>query len=707
MSDSCAGANRIRIKKTYITKSLFTTSVLLAPLALSLLAQESSTPVLIDRELLFGNPEITGAQLSPDGKYLAFIKPWKDTRNLWVKKTLEPFSSARLLTTETKRPIGAFLWTCDGKYLVYVKDHDGDENFNVYSVDPAAAAPASADAPSSHDLTGLKGVRVQLLSAPKNDPDILYIGLNDRDKAWYDLYRLSVSSGERKLIRENKDRISGWIFDLSGNFRLATRVANNGDQEVLRVDPNGFTQVYSCNAFEECTPVRFHADARRVYMKTNRGDGVDLLALVLFDPETGAIQPVESDPLKRVDFGAALFSEATGELVATSYQDERTRHYFRDKSTESDYKWLEQKLPGKEIGLSSRTDDEQLWLVTASSDIEPGEAYLFDRKSRSLMPQYRVRDKLAREALAPMQAIQYPSSDGLEIPAYLTLPKGSSGKGMPMLVVPHGGPWSRDGWGYNPLAQFFANRGYAVLMPNFRGSTGYGKKFLNAGNGEWGRKMQDDVTWGVKYLVAHGIADPKRLAIMGGSYGGYSALVGITLTPDLYSAAVDVSGPSNLLTLLNAVPPYWEAQRKIMYTRMANPETPEGEAWMKERSPLSAAGKIKTPVLVVQGARDPRVNRAEAEQIVIALRDRGLPVEYVLAPDEGHGFARPVNNMAMFMAAERFLAAQLGGRYQEGGTVEVIQRLKEISVDPKTVVLSKISDQIVGTTPLSRQRERQ
>jgi dipeptidyl aminopeptidase/acylaminoacyl peptidase len=682
-------------------QKLFSTILLLAPLTSTLAAQSSFTPGLIDRELLFGNPEITGAQISPDGEYLAFIKPWKDTRNLWVKKTAEPFSSARLLTTETKRPIGTWLWSRDGKYIAYVKDHDGDENFNVYTVDPAAAAPPGADAPSSRDLTGLKGVRVQLLSTPKNDSDVFYIGLNDRDKAWHDLYRLSISTGERTLIRKNTERISGWIFDLSGKLRLATRVADNGDQEILRVDPNGFAKVYSCSVLEECAPVRFHKDARRVYLKTNKGDAVgnvkgddvDLLALVLFDPETGAVQGVESDPLKRADFGAALFSEATGELVATSYQDERTRRYFKDKSFEADYKWLEAKLPGKEISLGSRTDDERIWLVTASGDTEPGEAYLFARSTHRLTAQYRIREKLPREALAPMQPIRYTSSDGLEIPAYLMLPKGSSGKGLPTLVVPHGGPWARDNWGYNPLAQFFANRGYAVLMPNFRGSTGYGKKYLNAGNGEWGRKMQDDVTWGVKYLVAQGIADPKRVGIMGGSYGGYSALAGITLTPDLYRAAVDVSGPSNLITLLNAIPAYWEAQRKIMYTHMADPGTPEGQAWLKERSPLSAAGNIKTPVLVVQGARDPRVNRTEAEQIVIALRESGVPVEYLLAPDEGHGFARPVNNMAMFMAAERFLAAQLGGRYQEGGSPEVLQRLKEITVDPKTVMLSKKSDE--------------
>jgi dipeptidyl aminopeptidase/acylaminoacyl peptidase len=284
-----------------------------------------------------------------------------------------------------------------------------------------------------------------------------------------------------------------------------------------------------------------------------------------------------------------------------------------------------------------------------------------------------------------MRPVHYKSSDGLDIPAYLTLPKGAGEKNLPTLVVPHGGPWARDYWGYNSLAQFFANRGYAVLMPNFRGSTGFGKSFLNAGNGEWGRKMQDDITWGVRYLTAEGIADPKRVGILGGSYGGYATLAGVTFTPDLYRAAVDIVGPSNLLTLLDAIPPYWEAGRKSMYARMADPGTPQGKAWMEERSPLHSANKIKTPLMVVQGANDPRVNRREAEQIVVALRDRGFPVEYLLAPDEGHGFQRPVNNMAMFMAAEKFLATYLDGRYQDHGTPEVEARLKEITVDPKTV----------------------
>ena len=656
-------------------------------------------PPLIDRELLFGDPEISAAQISPDGKFLAFMKPWKSTRNIWVKQREEPFDAAKLLTTETKRPISGYLWSRDGKFIVYVKDNDGDENFNAYAVDPAGKPAAGADAPSSRDLTGLKGVLVQIVNAPKTDPDILYIGLNDRDKAWHDLYKLKISTGEKTLIRKNTEKIAGWSFDLKGNLRLALRIADNGDKETLRIDANGFTKVYSCSVFEACGPERFHKDGKRVYFETNKGDS-DLTSLNLFDPETGKIELVESDPLRRVDFGAALFSEVTDELVMTNYRDDKVRRYFKDKSYEADYRWLQMKLTGKDVSIGSRTRDDQTWLAVASGDTEPGETYLFDRKSKKLTLQYKIREKLPRASLSPMQSIRYKSSDGLEIQAYLTLPKGLPGKGLPLLVSPHGGPWARDEWGYNGTAQFFANRGYAVLQPNFRASTGFGKKFLNAGNGEWGKKMQDDLTWGVKYLIAQGIADPKRVGILGGSYGGYATLAGVAFTPDVYRAGVDIVGPSNLITLLDAIPPYWEAGKKIMFTRMADPGTPEGKAWLKERSPLTAADKIKTPLLVVQGANDPRVNRAEAEQIVIALRDRGFPVEYIMAPDEGHGFARPVNRLAMFAATEKFLAKYLDGRYQEGATPEVAKRLAEITVDPKSVVVTKkVDPNSVGGAP--------
>jgi dipeptidyl aminopeptidase/acylaminoacyl peptidase len=652
-------------------------------------------PPIIDRDLIFGNPEIAAAQISPDGHYIAFVKPWKDTRNVYVKTVDEPFSAARLLTTEAKRPVAGYLWSRDSKYILYVKDHDGDENYNIYAVDPAAKPDAGADAPPSRDLTGLKGVRVIPYEVPKTDPDIVYVGINDRDKAWHDLYKVHISTGEKTLLRKNTDRITGWAFDLKGELRLATRSAENGDTEILRVDADKLTPIYSCNVFESCGPDHFTTDNNKVYIESNKG--ADLISLMLLDPATGATEMVESDPLGKVDLGGALFSQATDELVETWYTAAKTKTYFRDKAYEKDYRWLEKKYPGKEIYVVSQTRDEGKWLVTAASDTEPGDTFLFDRKTQTITPQFKIRENLPRQSLAEMKPVSYRSSDGLEIPAYLTLPKGVPAKNLPTMIVPHGGPWGRDSWGYNPIAQFLANRGYAVLMPNFRGSTGYGRKFLDAGNLEWGKKMQDDITWGVKYLESQGIADPKRVGIMGGSYGGYATLAGVTFTPDTYAAAVDIVGPSNLITLLESIPPYWESVRKVFAVRMGDATTPEGKALLTAASPLNSAKSIKTPLLVAQGANDPRVNRREAEQIVIALRDRGFPVEYILAPDEGHGFARPVNMLALMAASEAFLSKHLDGRYQEGGATEEMARLKEITVDPKTVVLAaKIEASAVG-----------
>src|SRR5436853_51213 len=540
-------------------------------------AQPNGLPPIIDRELFFGDPEISGAQISPDGKFIAFIKPFKGTRNVWVKSTEDSFDKAKPITADTTRPIPAYFWSRDGKYILFVQDKAGDENYLVYAVNPADAPPAGQDVPAARNLTDLKGVRAD----------------------------------------------------------------------------------------------------------------IDLTKLELLDPATGKEEMVESDPLKRVDLGGTSFSEVSDELIATTYQDERVRIYWKDKAFEDDYKLLQKQLPGKEIAFASSTKDERLWLLAAYSDTEPGERYLFDRQTKKLTLQYRVREKLNRDYLAPMKAVHYKSSDGLEIPAYLTLPKGAASKNLLVVIFPHGGPWARDGSGYNPFAQFWANRGYAVLQPNFRGSTGYGKQFIDAGNKQWGDKMQDDITWGVKYLVAEGIADPKHVGIMGGSYGGYATLAGVTFTPDLYAGAVDYVGPSNLITLLETIPPYWESARQVFYQRMGDPNSPEGKAQLNRQSPLNSANKIKTPLLVVQGANDPRVNKREADQIVIALRDRGFPVEYIVAPDEGHGFARPVNNMAMFSEAEKFFAKYLGGRFQEGATSEVAQRLKEITVDVKSVTLPK------------------
>lgn len=667
---------------------LFTAGLVALSLAQTAPAQGRPVP-LIDRQLFFGDPEISGAQISPDGNFIAFVKPFNGTRNIWVKRTAEPFAAAHPITNDQKRPVTAYSWTRDSRYIVFVQDKGGDENFNIYAVNPAEQPAQGQPVPTARNLTDLKGVRAGIYAAPRSDPDVIYVGLNDRDPAWHDLYKIKISTGERTLVRKNTERITGWVFDLKDQLRMATRSAENGDTEILRVDADGFKKVYSCSVFEACGLVRFHKDGKRVYMETNKGSDVELSRLVLFDPETGKEELVESDPLKHVDFGNALFSEVSDELIATTYNDERERIYWKDPAFEKDYKFLQSKLPGKEISFASGTKDERRWLIVAASDTEPGERYFFDRDTRKLELQYRVFEKLPREYLAPMKAVTYKSSDGLEIPAYLTLPKGVAAKNLPVIIFPHGGPWGRDDWGYDAFAQFLANRGYAVLQPNFRASVGYGKRLLNAGNKEWGQKMQDDLTWGVKYLVSQGIADPKRVGIMGGSYGGYATLAGLAFTPDVYAAGVSIVGPSNLITLLNSIPKYWEPIRKLFYERMGDPSTPEGKAQLERQSPLNSANKIKAPLMVVQGANDPRVNKAESDQIVIALRDRGFPVEYLVAPDEGHGFARSINNMAMIAAAEKFLAKHLGGRFQEDMTPDVAQRLKEITVDVKTVALAK------------------
>ncbi|MDQ3712968.1 MAG: S9 family peptidase [Acidobacteriota bacterium] len=651
---------------------------------------QSNLPPIIDREIVFGNPEISGARISPDGKFIAFRKPYKGTMNIWVKRADEPFERARVLTNEAARPISSFFWSRDARFIMFNKDNGGDENFNVYAVAVDSKPESGAEVPVARNLTNANNVQTTIYRLPLNEPDAIYVGLNDRDPKWHDLYKIKISTGERTLLRQNTDRFVGWQFDNADKLRIARRSTKTGDTEILRLDAGDkFTQIYSCSVFEECAPIRFHKDNRRVYMITSKGADTNLSKLVLLDVETSKVETVESDPLSRVDFSGAVFSNLTGEIISTFYEDDKVRFDYKDAGFAADYKFLQNKFAGKSVEFASGTKNEQLWLTSVYSDAEPGEVYLFDRRSKKLTLQYRTRERLPREHLAEMQTIRYKSSDGLEIPAYLTLPKGVPAKNLPLIVNPHGGPQSRNAWGYNSYAQFWANRGYAVLQPNFRGSTGYGKRFVDAGNLQWGEKMQDDLTWGVKYLVAQGIVDEKRVGIIGGSYGGYAALAGVTFTPDFYRAAVAIVAPANLITTLEVIPPYWESLRIIDRVRVGDLRTDAGRVQLERQSPLNFVERIKTPLMIVHGANDPRVNKGEGDQIVVAMRDKKLPVEYIVAPDEGHGFQRPVNNMAMLAAAERFFAKHLGGRYQESMTLEIANRLKEITVDVKTVTLPK------------------
>ncbi len=652
--------------------------------AASPFAALADQPPLIDRNLFYGEVAIAGAQISPDGRYLSFLKPYKGTRNIWLKGADEPFSAARPVSAEATRPIRNYFWSHDSRYILYVQDAAGDENFNVYAIDPKLPADAKSGVPPTRALTNLKGVRTEIFAVPKAKPDILYIGLNDRDPKWHDLYELKISSGEKKLLRKNTDEIAAWQFDDAGTLRLAVRTTRSGDTQLLRVDTDGFKPLYGCSVLENCQAFDFDAGGKNVYLATNKG-ALDFTELETMDLATGATSKVESDPDKRVDLFNVEISRLDHRILFTEYEDDMFRRYFKDRAFEGDYRWLQSKLPGLEISFGARSNDENIWIVSAHSDTEPGIVYVWNRKAKTLAQQYRVREEIPRDALARRKPYHYKSSDGLDIPAYLTLPAGLTAKNLPLVVYPHGGPWGRDSFGYDTNAQFLANRGYAVLQPNFRASTGYGKKFLNAGNGEWGRKMQDDITWGVKALVASGVVDPKRVGISGGSYGGYATLAGVAFTPTLYAAAVAYVAPSNLITLLDAIPPYWEAIRKQMYTRMGDPTTPQGKALLVAESPLTQAKAIITPLLVVQGKNDPRVNVRESNQIVAAVRENGKPVKYIVAPDEGHGFARPINILAYVTAMEDFFAQYLGGRSQKDVPADVALRLKDITVDPATV----------------------
>ncbi len=664
----------------------------------------TASPPLIDREVLFGDPEIAGAQISPDGRWISFRKPYRDIMNIWVKRTREPFDAARPLTADTERPIRGYFWTQDSRFILYVQDKGGNEDFHVYAVNPAGAAADEEGVPESRDLTPIEGVRAYIYAVPEANPNEIIIGINDRDPALHDVYRLSIDTGERELLIRNEENVGQWITDLQGNIRLAWRQTQDGGSEILRVENGRLGEaIYTCNFEESCFPARFHKDGRQVYLTSNKGEDVDLIRLMLLDLTDGSTTLVESDPEGKVDFGSPIFSDKTEELIGTTYVGDRQRIYPRTAQLKKDLGFLRAALPDGELSIGAQTEDERLWIVSVSSDVNPGQVYLYDRSQRRVEKLYDARPDLPTEHLARMRPVRYRARDGQEIPAYLTTPKDTAASNLPTVIFPHGGPWSRDIWGYDSLTQFLANRGYAVFQPNFRGSTGYGKAFLNAGNNEWGTGvMQHDLTDAVAYLVDQGITDPKRVAILGGSYGGYAALAGVTFTPQLYAAGVSIVGPSNIITLLDSIPAYWGPIKKIFHTRVGDPDDPADRRRLQEQSPFYHARRITAPLLVIQGANDPRVKKAESDQIVVALRELQRDVEYLLAPDEGHGFAGEENRLAMFAVIEKFLAKHLGGRYQAGTSSEVADRIAALTVDVSTVEMPLVHEkrELAATAPL-------
>lgn len=681
-------------------RNIFFLAILLLTLTMCNKKTNYKAP-LIDRELFFGNPEISNGKLSPDGEWISFMKEYDGIMNVWIKAFDEPFENARPLT-DSKRPLYGYFWTIDGKYILYAKDKDGDENINIFAFDPTEGTKDKL--PESRNLTPLDEVTARIYQVSDIDADLFFIGLNDRDKAWHDLYSLKISTGDLELIFENKDRITSYNFDWEDNLKLLSKTDDKGNTVTLRINEDkSLTPIYETTVDEQAYVAGWTPDNSQFYLVSNVGD-LDLSTLFLMNPKTEDITKIESDPEGRVDFGGLSLNKNTREIISTSYTDDKTRKYWQDEIWEENYNFLKEQFPGREISFQSSTKDYSKFLVALSGDKYASESYFFDAETKELIFQYTPRPDLkeVEEFLSPMEPILYKSSDGLEIPAYLTTPYGFEAKNLPVVVLVHGGPKGpRDYWGYNPIVQFLANRGYAVLQPNFRASGGYGKSFMNAGDLQWGKLMQDDITWGVQHLIDEGIANKEKIVIMGGSYGGYATLAGLAFTPDLYAAGVDIVGPSNIFTLLESIPAYWEAGRAYLHAMVGDPDTEEGKKLIKEASPLFFVDNIDKPLLIIQGANDPRVKQAESDQIVIALRDKGKKVSYLLAEDEGHGFAKPDNRMAMFAEVERFLAEAIGGRFQEDMPENIAEKLNEIRVDIDLVTLEEIEEISLSKTLLT------
>jgi dipeptidyl aminopeptidase/acylaminoacyl peptidase len=592
----------------------------------------------------FRHPERSNFRISPDGKTLAFLQPYERRMNVHVQPIAggEP----KRLTNETARDIPDHFWKGPDR-LVYVKDFGGDENFHVVAV--------NKDGSGLKDLTPFDGVRAEIIDQLRDFPDQLLVGLNKRNKEVFDAYRLDLTTGELELIAENPGNITSWLADHAGNIRGAQTTDGVNTSFLYRDGASGPFRIVLTTSFRDSfSPLFFTFDNKSLYAASNLGR--DKQAIVLVDPATTKEQKVLFEH-PDVDVDGLSFSRKRKVLTTISYVTWKPQRKFLDAETEKLFAALEKQLPGYEFGIQSTTDDEDRFVVAAYNDRTPGTRYLYDSRADKLTKLGDIAPWLPETKMARVKPIEYKSRDGLTINGYITLPNGKEPKNLPVIVNPHGGPWARDVWGWNPEVQMLANRGYAVLQMNFRGSTGYGRSFWQASFKQWGLKMQDDISDGVNYLVKQGIADPKRICIYGGSYGGYATLAGVTYTPDLYVCAVDYVGVSNLFTFLNTIPPYWKPFLDMMHEMVGEPE--KDKARLTATSPALNADRIKTPLFIAQGARDPRVNIDEANQMVKALKARGVDVPYMVKENEGHGFRNEENQFDFYEAMERFLAKYL------------------------------------------------
>jgi dipeptidyl aminopeptidase/acylaminoacyl peptidase len=635
------------------------------------LAADAATTPVISRDVLFGNPEKTSPKLSPDGKKFAWIAPdEKNVLQVWVKTVGK--EDGKKVTADKKRGIRQYNWAQDDRTLLYAQDADGDENFHVFGV--------NLETGNVRDLTPFQGVRAGIDNVSQKVRDRILVSMNLRDRRLFDVHEVNLETGATRLVAENPGDVIGWDSNDDLEVLVAQAQKPDGSTEIrVRANPTAPWKTLVTAPFgEKVSALDITGDGKGILMLSTLGSNT--ARVIRKEIDGGAEVVIAENP--DVDAGTVVIHPTKHVVQAVDFPAGRQAWTWTDPLVKTDFEGIA-KLSGGDFYVVNRDRDDKTWLVAFTEDTGPVRYYQWDREAKKGTFLFVHQPRLEGLPLAPMSAVSFPARDGLVLNGYLTLPVGVRQANLPLVLFVHGGPWARDTWGYNPYAQWLANRGYAVMQVNFRGSTGYGKKFLNAGNKQWGKAMHTDLLDAVDWTVKKGWVDPKKVAIMGGSYGGYSALAGVTFTPDVFKCSVDIVGPSNLFTLLQSIPPYWAPMISEFHQRMGDPKT--DEALLRAASPLFSADKIKVPLLIGQGANDPRVKQAESEQIVAAIEKNGGGVTYVLYPDEGHGFARPENRIDFNARAEAFLGACLGGRVEplpEGGKVPGSTAIVKV-VEPK------------------------
>ncbi len=648
-------------------------------------AESVAGTVVIPRSALFGNPEKTQARVSPDGKYVSFIAPKDGVLNVWVGPRTDP-SAAKPVTSDTKRGIRQHFWAFDNKHVLYIQDEGGDENWHLYATDVVAG--------TTKDLTPYKGIQAQVAGLSWKKPGLVAVGLNDRVPEFHDLWEVNIATGKRVLIEQNSQEFAGFDLDLDLKPKLALKTLAEGG-EFFRKAGGKWVSLLKYGQEDSLNTASIGIEASGASALMQSSVGRDKSALVRVDLATGKTTVLGAS--EQADVDGVWTHPRTLAVQAYSVNYLKPEITVLAPSVQKDVDLLSKEL-GDGFTITNRSLDDNYWTVAADDALAPLSSYLYDRKAGKLVKLFDQRPALAKAPLVPMQSLEIKARDGLTLVSYLSLPPGSDANGdgvpespVPMVLNVHGGPWGRDTYGFDNEHQWLANRGYAVLSVNFRASTGFGKSFVNAGNKEWAGKMHDDLLDAVSWAVGRKITTADKVAIYGGSYGGYATLVGLTFTPDTFACGVDIVGPSNLQTLLATIPPYWKAFFEEFASRVGDPRTEEGKKLLTERSPLSRVDAIKKPLLIAQGANDPRVKQAESDQIVASMKAKNLPVTYVLYPDEGHGFARPANRTSFYAVAEGFLAQCLGGRYEpvgndfKGASLQVLEGAQHVPGLPEAL----------------------